>query len=71
VALTLTKEVRGTHVYVRMAKWPLWAIENHLQENRGITFININDLVVEGILDLPGILEPAQAADLKRSYKNP
>ncbi|MFP4347587.1 MAG: NAD-binding protein [Desulfococcaceae bacterium] len=67
VALMLTRHIRGTHVYVRMAKWPISAIEDHLRENSGITFVNINDLVVEGISDFPVIFESAEFSDLKRS----
>ena len=70
-ALTLTRNIRGTHIYVRMAKWPISAIEEHLQDECGLTFININDLVVEGIDDLPGIFEPAQSSDIKRSGSSP
>ncbi|GBC60603.1 hypothetical protein DENIS_1560 [Desulfonema ishimotonii] len=66
-ALMLTRGIVGTHIYVRMAKWPISAIEGHLRDGNGITFININDLVVEGIEELPGIFRPARAADLKRS----
>lgn len=70
VALMLTRKTRGSHIYVRMAKWPISAIADHLQENSGITFININDLVVAGVMDLPGIFEPAKETDLKRSGKD-
>jgi hypothetical protein len=44
-----------THIYVRMGQWPLRAVTEHLGEDRGIRFININELVVEGIEELPGI----------------
>lgn len=69
-ALMLTRNIRGTHVYVRMAKWPISAIEDHLREKSGITFVNINDLVVEGVSDLPGIFQPARPSDLKRSKRS-
>lgn len=55
-----------THIYVRMNHWPLSAVTEHLGEDRGIYFININDLVVQGITSLPGIFEPAKPSDLKR-----
>ncbi|MGE0083437.1 MAG: NAD-binding protein [Desulfococcaceae bacterium] len=67
-ALMLTRSLKGVSIYVRMAKWPLPAIEDHLSEKSGITFININDLVVEGVRELPGIFEPADEKDLKRAH---
>ncbi|QTA80681.1 Regulator of K+ conductance N-terminal domain-containing protein [Desulfonema limicola] len=69
-ALMLTHNIKGTHVCVRMARWPMPAIEDHLKEKNGITFVNINDLVVEGVTDLPGIFEPAKESDLKRTGQN-
>ncbi len=69
-ALMLTRNISGTHVYVRMATWPMPAIKGHLSENRGITFVNINDLVEEGIRDLPGIFRPAEQSDLKRTEED-
>ncbi len=65
-ALLLTRKVSGTHIYVRMSRWPMPAVEDHLSENRGIEFVNINDLVIEGLLDLAGIFTPAALSDLKR-----
>lgn len=49
-----------------MSQWPLSAMADHLGEDRGVVFVNINDLVVEGIEELPGIFEAAAAGDLKR-----
>ena len=46
------------HVYVRMAKWPLSAIAGQLGVEHGVTFININELVAEGIRDMPGLFAP-------------
>lgn len=66
-ALMLTRSVKGSNIYVRMAKWPIPAIEDHLSENSGITFVNINDLVVEGVAELPGIFASAKESDLKRT----
>jgi hypothetical protein len=37
-----------------MEHWPLSAVAENLGEDRGIFFININDLVSQGIEDLPG-----------------
>jgi hypothetical protein len=50
-----------------MDHWPLSGIAENLGEDRGIFFININDLVIQGIEDLPGIFERAQASDLQRA----
>ena len=66
VALMLSSRMESTCIYARMATWPMPAIEYHLREKRGITFVNINDLVVNGIQDLPGIFEHAKLSDLKR-----
>lgn len=65
-ALMLAGKSICTYIYVRMATWPMPAIADHLGQNHGLTFININDLVVQGIDDLPGIFAPANAEDLKR-----
>ncbi len=67
-ALMLGNKIKAdtNNVYVRMARWPMPAIEDHLRENRGITFVNINGLMVNGIEELPGIFEPAKESDLKR-----
>ena len=65
-ALMLAGKSICTYIYVRMATWPMPAIADHLGQNHGLTFININDLVVQGIDDLPGIFSPAGPDDLKR-----
>jgi voltage-gated potassium channel Kch len=57
VALALTRDARGTHVFVRMSRWPMAAIAEHFRERGGIHFVNINDLVREGVARLPGIFE--------------
>ena len=65
-AMILVRDMNSSHIYVRMAKWPMSAITEHLGCNRGITFFNINGMVVEGICNLPGIFEAAGENDLKR-----
>lgn len=65
-ALMLAGKSICTYIYVRMATWPMPAIADHLGQNHGLTFININDLVVQGVDDLPGIFSPASPDDLKR-----
>jgi len=34
--------------------------------SEGVTFININELMMQGLTQLPGIFEPAEESDLKR-----
>lgn len=65
-AMMLTGKLGATHIYVRMATWPMSAVADHLGEEHGVTFINIANLMVQGIEQLPGIFAPATAADLKR-----
>lgn len=57
-AMMLAGRGDATHIYVRMTHWPIAAVADHLGEDRGVVFININDLVRDGIRDLPGIFEP-------------
>lgn len=64
--MSLASSLNTTHIYVRMGHWPLSAVAENLGEDRGIFFININDLVSQGIEDLPGIFERADASHLKR-----
>ncbi len=64
-ALMLAKKTGCTFIFVRMTTWPMPAISDHLGQN-GLTFVNINDLVVQGIDDLPGIFTAPTEADLKR-----
>jgi hypothetical protein len=67
MALMITDKRKHCPVFVRMAKWPLPAIEDQLNGNYGITFININELVKKGLEELPGIFNQAEASDMKRS----
>jgi voltage-gated potassium channel Kch len=62
VAMMLAGEGDATHIYVRMTHWPIAAVADHLGEDRGVAFININDLVRTGIQDLPGVFEPLEEA---------
>jgi Trk K+ transport system NAD-binding subunit len=66
-AMSLSRDTCVMHIYVRMTHWPLSGISENLGEVCGVFFINIKELVMQGILDLPGIFEPAQASDLKRT----
>jgi Trk K+ transport system NAD-binding subunit len=65
-AMMLAAKAGSNHIYVRMTTWPLSAVAEHLGEDRGVTFVNINDLVAGGIGQLKGIFEPARPSDLKR-----
>ncbi|HUT53115.1 MAG TPA: NAD-binding protein [bacterium] len=65
-AMMLASKMGATHIYVRMTRWPLSAVADHLGEDRGVTFININELMVQGIEQLPGVFAPASAEHLKR-----
>jgi hypothetical protein len=64
--MSLAWNLNTTHIYVRMEHWPLSSVVENFGENRGIFFININDLVCQGIEDLPGIFERADASHLER-----
>jgi hypothetical protein len=66
VAMQLATRVNCNHIYVRMSRWPLSAVAENLGEDRGVIFVNINELVTRGIEHLPGIFKPATEADLKR-----
>jgi len=65
--MSLARSVNTSHIYVRMGHWPLSAVAENLGQDRGIFFININDLVIQGIEGLPGIFESADSSHLKRS----
>jgi hypothetical protein len=64
-AMGLAHRCRCAHIFVRMAQWPMTGVAEHLGEERGVTFINLNELMIEGIRGLPGIFAPAVAADLR------
>ncbi len=68
-AFELAGRMRESHVYVRMTRWPLSAIADQLSSHHLVTFININELVAEGIREgeLPGIFSPL--TPLARSAK--
>ncbi len=67
VALMLTRKNWGKFTIVRMASWPMPAIESQLCENSGLTFVNIHQLVKDGIEDMAGVFKPASKSDLKRA----
>jgi len=65
-AMHLASKVAAAHIYVRMKKWPMSAIAEHLGEEHGVVFVNIDQLVAEGIRALPGIFTSARTTDLRR-----
>jgi len=67
VAMSLARKTEVTHVYVRMGHWPLAAVSEQIGKDHGISFVNINELVTEGISDMSGIFESARLTDLKRA----
>jgi hypothetical protein len=66
-AMSLARSCDTTHIYVRMSQWPLPAVSEHIGEKHGIKFINISELVLEGITGLAGVFRAAEAWDLKRT----
>ncbi|MFP4474302.1 MAG: NAD-binding protein [Desulfatibacillaceae bacterium] len=70
-AMALSERSCCSRVLVRMGTWPLPAISGRLGENRGVRFVNINELVARGLEGLPGLLgkdaptsaDPGIAAD--------
>lgn len=66
-AMSLARKVDCSHIYVRMTTWPVSAVAEHLGEDRGLYFININELVSEGLSDLPGLFLPPNKSHLKRT----
>lgn len=68
-AMDLASKYDTTNIFVRMATWPVSAIADHIGEDRGIYFVNINNLVVHGIESMPGVLKSADVSDIKRAKK--
>jgi len=66
LAMALSEKAASSPIYVRMAHWPLPAMAEHLGRDRGVVFINVNDLVVQSLPTLSGLFQPASPADLKR-----
>lgn len=65
-SMTLASKIGATYIYVRMAQWPLSAVADHLGADRGVTFVNINELMVQGIEELVGVYTPASREDIKK-----
>jgi voltage-gated potassium channel Kch len=65
-AMMMAAKGRVNCIYVRMARWPLAAMAERLGEDCGVVFVNINELVAQGLEELPGLFQPATEDDLKR-----
>jgi Trk K+ transport system NAD-binding subunit len=65
-AMMLAARCKAGNIFVRMAQWPLAAMAERLGEDCGVTFINLNELVGQGLPQLPGLFSPAAEDDLKR-----
>lgn len=70
VALNLSSAKENALILVRMANWPMPAIEAHFCKTRGLNFVCINELVKHGLEELAGVFKPATPADLKRLSDN-
>ncbi len=66
LALSLSDSGRAGCIFVRMGRWPMEAVSEHLGVDRGIIFVNINDLITRGLDGLDGIFSRAGEKDLKR-----
>jgi len=66
LAMSLVKKAANTTIHVRMSHWPLSAVAGHLCEAEGLVFINVIELVSQGLPEIPGLFEAARPSDLKR-----
>jgi len=66
-AMSLARSYDTNHIYVRMSRWPLPAVSEHIGEKHGIVFVNISELVLDGIRGLAGVFRAAEVRDLKRT----
>ncbi|MBN2354892.1 hypothetical protein JXO59_02205, partial [candidate division KSB1 bacterium] len=69
-AMTLACDDNATRIYVRMEHWPLSGVAENLGKDRGVVFINIKELVIQGLENLPGIFRLPEESDLKRNRLN-
>ena len=47
----------GAKVFVRMQHWPISGVADHFGHARGIMFVNVNELVHEGVCAIPGLVK--------------
>ena len=66
LALSLSPRLEKPIMAVRMGQWPLQSVSEHLGRDRGIFFVNINELISGGMCRMGGLFAPATEADLKR-----
>jgi hypothetical protein len=66
LALSLSSRLERPVMAVRMGQWPLQSVSEHLGRERGIFFVNINELIAGGLRDMAGLFAPATEGDLKR-----
>ena len=69
-AMTLACDDNAIRICVRMEHWPLSGVAENLGKDRGVVFINLNELVIQGLENLPGIFERPEESDLKRNRLN-
>jgi hypothetical protein len=50
-ALTLARRATGSRILVRMTHWPMTGVVEHFGKDLGIVFINVDDLVSDGLAD--------------------
>jgi len=50
-ALTLARHATGTRIFVRMRHWPMTGVVEHFGSDLGIVFINVDELVSDGLAD--------------------
>lgn len=66
LALMLSNQMEPTRLFVRMKTLPTSGIADHLGKDKNIIFININELLIDGIENLVGVFSPARLTDFKR-----
>ena len=66
LALNLAPRLDRPVMAVRMGQWPLQSVSEHLGRDCGISFVNINALIAEGMCGMAGLFAPAKENDLKR-----
>ncbi|MBN1410231.1 MAG: NAD-binding protein [Spirochaetales bacterium] len=69
LALNLSETCPGDDIIVRMGHWPMQSVSEYLGGDKGLVFVNINDIITQCLEEIPGILNPASDKDLKRVKK--
>ncbi len=63
LAMNLSERSGAAYIFVRMAYWPMKSVTEHIGEERGIVFVNINDLIDRGVRLLMGKPSPGDGRD--------